>query len=87
MRFSEQCQQYMMKHDRNKWRRLKRKKFNDLMTEANLDYLYDRKMHPRKYVPGSEFEPMTTPNRNPEQVPDGTWRRLLHKHLNNHFYN
>jgi len=76
-----------MSHDKNKWRKLKRKKFNDLMTEANLDYLFDRKMNPRKYPRGDEFNPMSTPNRNSEQVPDGTWARLLHKHLNNHFYN
>lgn len=76
-----------MKYDRNRRRKLKRKKFNDLITEANLDYIFDKKMNPLRYPLGDEFNPLTTPNRNPEQVPDGTWVRLLFKHLHAHFYN
>ena len=30
---------------------------------------------------GVEFKWIDSPNRNPEQVPNGLWRRLLYRHL------
>lgn len=71
----------------NYWRKLERKKYNTLIREANLDYIYDKKAHPEKYPEGDVFCPTNTPNRNPKQVPNGTWLRLLFKHLHKHFYN
>jgi hypothetical protein len=63
---------------------LKRKKFGDLFTEAFAEYLsYE--------FDSSEGEPefylFDTPNRNPTQVQDAMWRRLIAKHLLSHIYN
>lgn len=87
MHYSEPQQLLVMNNARKNWRKLKRKEFNSLMTEANLDYLFDRKMNPRKYAKADEFNPMTTPNRNPEQVPNGLWLILLYNHLHNYINN
>ena len=76
-----------MNNKYNNWRKLKRRTFNGIMTDANLEYLNDRLENPEKYPPGHQFCPTETPNRNPLQVPNGTWLRLLHKHLYKHFYN
>ncbi len=71
----------------DKWRKLKRKKFNEVISEAYKNYLNDIKEHPKRYSQFDRFYPDSTPNRNPEQVPNGTWRRLIFKYLNNHFDN
>jgi hypothetical protein len=71
----------------NNWQKLKSRTFPEILTEANLQYLNDRIEHPEKYLKGDEFCPMNTANRNPEQVPNGTWVKLLHKHIQHFFYN
>lgn len=87
MHFFEKNQLKTMSNSDEYWRNLKRKTFNEIMTDANLDYLYDKLENPEKYPPSDEFCPTYTPNRNPHQVPNGTWVRLLFKHLHKHFYN
>ena len=57
------------------------------MTDANMEYLFDRKEKPFKYPKGDEFNPLNTPNRNPKQVPVQLWVSLLNQHLDNHFHN
>lgn len=66
---------------------LRRRNFDDVITEAYLDFLFDRGVE--ELVPAfrGEFIPVDTPNRNPMQVPDGLWCRLIYKHVTKHFYN
>jgi hypothetical protein len=60
--------------------KLSRKTFDDLISEAFINYLNTEGM--------SEFLPLDAPNRNPMQVPEGVWRILIAKHLSSpHSYN
>ena len=69
------------------YKELKRKSFDKAIGDAYADYLFCEGIHAQFYAAGGEFHPSDTPNRNPDQVPNGTWRRLLYKHINKHFYN
>jgi hypothetical protein len=64
---------------------LPRRKFDDLINEAFTEYLN----HEYTSTKGDpEFYPIDTPNRLPPQVvPNGTWRRLIARHLIPHFSN
>lgn len=86
MHFFALCQTFTMNF-RNNWQKLQRKEFSSLMTDANMDYLLDRKEKPFKYPKGDEFNPLNTPNRNPKQVSAQLWVSLLALHLNSHSYN
>lgn len=76
-----------MSCNKNNWEKLIRKRFDNLMTDANIEYLFDRNRSPQRYPKGDEFNPLITPNRNPQQVPIQLWVSLLSQHLNNHFHN
>ena len=68
-------------------REIKRRTFDDVIERAYFDYLFCEGIHAKYYLSGGEFHPTDTPNRNPNQVPNGMWRRLIFKHINKHFYN
>ena len=76
-----------MSNRNNKWQKLERKKFNEVISEAYTNYLNDVKKRPNRYSRYDKFHPAVTPNRNPEQVPNGTWHRLLYKYLHDYFNN
>ena len=64
---------------------LPRKTFDELIDETFTEYL-NNEFEETKGDP--EFYPLDTPNRlPPEVVPNGTWRRLISRHLLPHFYN
>ena len=66
---------------------LKRKSFGEAISDAYADYIFGEGLHSKYYQGGGEFHPTDTPNRNPKQVPNGTWHRLIYKHINKHHYN
>lgn len=61
---------------------LERKTFDELINEEFLKYLNNELRYTEK-----DFNPIHISNRNPKQVPIGTWRRMIHKHIQKHFYN
>ena len=63
-------------------RKLKRKTFDEVI-ERN-DFLKSEESYLNNAY---SFHPAETPNRNPDQVPTGTWCRLIFKHLNKEYYN
>jgi len=63
---------------------LKRKKFDDLFNEAFTDYL-NCEFDSSEGDP--EFYLLDTPNRNPAQIQNAIWRRLIARHLLPHIYN
>lgn len=87
MHFFEPFRLLTMSRKRNNKPELGRRKFEDIITDSLMDYLFDKGMPENFPSSQGEFMPIDTPNRNPEQVPDGLWGRLLYKHLNKHFYN
>jgi len=68
-------------------KQLKRLSFDEAIDRAHFDYLFCQGPNAQYYAAGGEFHPTDTPNRNLTQVPNGTWRRILFKHINKHFYN
>jgi hypothetical protein len=71
----------MNKYDRNK---LRRKTFDKAIDDAFADYLNGAESYLGDYP---VFVPSDTPNRNPKQVPQGVWCRLIYKHINKIHYN
>jgi|GEM_PF-4644462 len=67
--------------------KLKRKSFDDAIHQAYVDFLFCEGIHAQYYAAGGEFHQTDTPNRNPELVPNGIWRRLIFKHINRYYYN
>lgn len=67
--------------------KLEKRTFDQLINDAFLDYLFGIGVNAVLFENGGAFHPTDTPNRNPKQVPEGTWRRLITIHLNKHLYN
>jgi len=65
-------------------KKLKRKTFDKAIDDAFLDYVNGGETYLCEY---SAFHAEETPNRNPEQIPQGIWSRLIYKHINKIFYN
>lgn len=62
--------------------RIPRKTFDKVIAEARADFYNDE-----AYLnPEMSFHVSETPNRNPEQVVNGLWYRLLYKHVNKIYY-
>ena len=77
---------------KRKKRKLKRISFDYHIWKSFIAFLNkEEKSANKKNGKGSsddfEFRWMDSSNRNPEQVPDGLWRRLLHKHLKDFNHN
>lgn len=56
-------------------RELKRKHFAEMINESYWDFLFSRSSETR--FEAFEWFALDIPNRNPVQVPDVLWRRLL----------
>lgn len=70
-----------------KKKKLSKKTFDKIIEQAYFDYLFCRGEHAAYYAAGGKFHPINALNRNPEQVSENLWCRLINKHLNKHYYN
>lgn len=74
----------------SKMKKLYRMDFESYIHKCFIKYLEENKEPKKKEFEmqeGSNIIWFTAPNRNPEQVPNGIWNRLLSRHLNKHNYN
>lgn len=67
--------------------RLKRITYDQLFDEAYRDFLFLHEKYMGPSAGGGDFHIADIPNRNPVQIPDGTWQKLLSRHEHKYFYN